>query len=131
MVEPAALHPLAGQEIDQLLAEAQLHERDALVDVVERAAQQVDVEALGGGLVPHPQHQVVQAERLEPPAHRRHPTATSPSTPASRLTPFSTLESRCSRAKAMDSLETVPAAGGARCTASRAAWAAGSTTSHA
>ena len=43
MIQPAALHALTGQQIDQVLAEAQLHQGDRLVHVVERAAEHVDV----------------------------------------------------------------------------------------
>ena len=132
MVQAAALRALAGQQVDQVLAEAELHERDRLVHVVERAAEQVDVEALGRGLVAHVEHHVIEAQRLERAAHRLSPTAASVRTPASITAPFSRPERRCRRAKASasrgDRARGRPALWRS---ASRAACAAGSTTSQA
>ena len=86
---------------------------------------------LTGQRHPRQMRRILHAERLESSAHRLHPTAARPMTPASTLTPLRMLDRRCSRAKARASIETVPGAGAAWRRASRAAWAAGSTTSHA
>ena len=56
---------LSRQEIDKLVAEAELHEGDPLVDMVQRAAQHLGVEAARNLLVPHPKHDVVQSQWLE------------------------------------------------------------------
>src|SRR3989442_11659938 len=54
-----------GQEIDEVVAEAELHERELFVHALERAAEDLLVKAPGARLIAHPQHHVVEAERLE------------------------------------------------------------------
>src|SRR4030095_9651804 len=53
-----------GQEIDQGVAEAQVDQRDPLVVLGERAAQDVLVEPARARLVRDPQDDVIEAERL-------------------------------------------------------------------
>src|SRR5690348_15995523 len=48
-----------------MLTEAEVHERDALVDVIDGAAEQIDVEAHRGLLIANAQHDVVEPERCE------------------------------------------------------------------
>src|SRR5260370_13131860 len=66
VVEAAARLALGGRdEVDQVLAEPELDERELLVHALELAAEDVLVEAPGARLVAHAQHDVVEAERLD------------------------------------------------------------------
>lgn len=130
MIHPAPVRPpVAGQEIDELIPEAKLNERGPLVDVVHRAAQRLGVEATRGLLVLHAQHHMVQPQRLEESHGRRITSARRSATPAVITMPFRTPESRCRRANLSVSAGVAPAP--ACHIASRAAWAAGSTTTQA
>src|SRR5207249_109693 len=66
VVEPSWRCILAGrQEVDEVVAEAELDERYLLVHAIEGAAEDLFVEAPGARLVAHPEHDVVEPERLE------------------------------------------------------------------
>src|SRR3989441_8204633 len=54
-----------GQEVDEVVAEAELDERQFLVHAIESAAEDLFVEAPGARLVAHPDHHVVEPERRE------------------------------------------------------------------
>src|SRR5256712_13744626 len=54
-----------GQEVDEVVAEAELDERQVLVHAIESAAEDLFVEAPGASLVAHPEHHVVEPERRE------------------------------------------------------------------
>src|SRR2546425_2902979 len=54
-----------GQEVDEVVAEAELNERQLLVHAIEGAAEDFFVEAPGARLVAHPEHHVVEPERRE------------------------------------------------------------------
>src|SRR2546429_1194164 len=54
-----------GQEVDEVVAEAELDERQFLVHAIESAAEDLFVEAPGARLVAHPEHHVVEPERRE------------------------------------------------------------------
>ena len=132
VVEPAAPRlplPSSRQEIDQLGAESELHQGDALVHVIERAAEDFSVEAARDLLVLDAQDDVVEAQGLEERHGRRDASNTTNATPASITAPFSTVDSRWSREKLTASTWAAPV--GACRMASRAACAAGSTTSQA
>src|SRR5262249_26295244 len=66
-IETAAGRGRGGcrQQIDQVITEAELDQRDPLVHVIERASEYLHVEALRARLVRHAQHHVIEAERLE------------------------------------------------------------------
>src|SRR5207249_1357115 len=51
-----------GQEVDEVVAEAELDERQFLVHAIESAAEDLFVEAPGARLVAHPEHHVVEPE---------------------------------------------------------------------
>lgn len=57
------------EEIDQVLAEAELDEGEFRVHVVHARAEEVGIEAPRGRLVPHVEHHVIQSERLKETIH--------------------------------------------------------------
>src|SRR5204863_4373760 len=65
VVHAGAAVALARQDVDELLAEAEVDQGERRVDALERAAEDVDVELLRQGLVAHAQDDVVEAERRE------------------------------------------------------------------
>ena len=70
VIEPASGIPRRREQIDQVLPEPQLNERDRLVHVIDRAAEHLGIEASGRGLVLHTEHDVVEAERFPGVRHR-------------------------------------------------------------
>src|SRR5437867_4071425 len=53
------------RQVPEMVAEAELHERELRVQPVEGAAEDLLVEPPGARLVTHPQHDVIEPERLE------------------------------------------------------------------
>ena len=52
-------------QIDHVVAETKVNQRDPLIDVIDGASEVLDVEPLGARLIGNPQHDVIEAEGLE------------------------------------------------------------------
>ena len=97
MVEPSTARlrlGARGQEVDELGSEPELHQRDALVHVVERAAEDLGIEAPRDLLVPHAENDVVEPEGLKARHGRRATSRTTKAMPASITAPFRMVDSR-------------------------------------